>query len=57
MSKGRGNDMLGVGGQRRTLSKSDLRGGDFGKTRGTADPMAARRELVRRLRAKSGKKN
>ncbi|ADD41670.1 DUF6243 family protein [Stackebrandtia nassauensis] len=56
MSKGRGNDMLGVGGQRRKLSKNDLRGKGFGGGKHGHDPMAAKRELIQRLQAKRGSK-
>jgi hypothetical protein len=52
MSKGRGNDMLGLGGQRRRLSETDMRGNGFGIGHGNDDPMAVRRELIRRLTAK-----
>lgn len=56
MSKGRGNDMLGVGGQRRKLSKNDLRGKGLGGGNRGQDPMAAKRELIEKLKAKRGSK-
>ncbi|MBO8198880.1 DUF6243 family protein [Streptomyces smyrnaeus] len=52
MSKGRGGKMLGVGGTRAHLSRKQLRGaggGGHGPGGGT-DPLAQKRELLRRLR-------
>ncbi|MDJ1133477.1 DUF6243 family protein [Streptomyces iconiensis] len=53
MSKGRADNMLGVGGTRSQLSRKKMRGnrnaGGYGPG-GTADPMAQKRELLRKLR-------
>ncbi|MGY1435363.1 DUF6243 family protein [Streptomyces reniochalinae] len=53
MSKGRGGKMLGVGGTRSHLSRTQLRGtgghGGHGPG-GTADPLTQKRELLRALR-------
>ncbi|MGP3974952.1 DUF6243 family protein [Streptomyces sp. 8N114] len=53
MSKGRGGKMLGVGGTRAHLSRKQLRGtggsGGHGPG-GSTDPLAQKRELLRRLR-------
>ncbi|MBW1604518.1 hypothetical protein JJV70_20905 [Streptomyces sp. JJ66] len=55
-SKGRGGNPLGVGGTRRHLSRRDLSGS--GRGRGASgspqDPMAAKRELLRKLRESRG---
>lgn len=43
--------MLGVGGTRRNLSRKALRGGGRGgQISGGADPVAQKRELLRKLR-------
>ncbi|WP_419994405.1 DUF6243 family protein [Streptomyces boninensis] len=49
MSKGRAGNMLGVGGTRAKLSRKDLRGGQAGRTGAGNDPMAQKRELLRKL--------
>lgn len=54
MSKGRSGSMLGVGGTRANLSRSALRGGRGGRgTQGDLDPMAQKRELLRKLQEKN----
>ncbi|NKZ03582.1 DUF6243 family protein [Actinomadura latina] len=54
MSKGRGrNGMSSVGGQRRKLSRGELRGGR-GKSRAAAgDPAAEKKELLRKMRERA----
>ncbi|MBH1933430.1 hypothetical protein I5Q34_03865 [Streptomyces sp. AV19] len=51
MTRGNGN-LLGVGGTRRNLSRTALRGGGKGGPAGGrgADPLAQKRELLRTLR-------
>ncbi|NGN63249.1 hypothetical protein G5C51_04925 [Streptomyces sp. A7024] len=49
MSKGRAGNMLGVGGTRSKLSRKDLRGGGNGRIGAGTDPMAQKRELLRKL--------
>lgn len=53
MSKGRAGNMLGVGGTRSQLPRKKMRGnrdtGGHGPG-GGADPLAQKRELLRRLR-------
>ncbi|UNO42386.1 DUF6243 family protein [Streptomyces sp. MST-110588] len=51
MSKGSAGSMLGVGGTRSNLSRGALRGAGRGSrgAGGGTDPMAQRRELLRRL--------
>ncbi|GAA4901766.1 hypothetical protein LX16_0356 [Stackebrandtia albiflava] len=56
MTKGIGTGMLGVGGQRRHLSRQDLRGGTGDTTPPADDAMAARRELIRRLKSRKGRR-
>ncbi|WP_433331867.1 DUF6243 family protein [Spirillospora sp. CA-294931] len=51
MSKSR-NGMLGVGGQRKNLSRAALRGGGGG-SRGGTDPLAEKRELLRKMRERA----
>ena len=54
MSKGRGrNRMLGVGGQRRNLSRSKLRGGRAQESGGGTDPVAEKKELLRKMRERA----
>ncbi|MFA1542471.1 DUF6243 family protein [Actinomadura monticuli] len=54
MSKGRGrNRMLGVGGQRRNLSRGELRGGRAQASGGGTDPVAAKKELLRKMRERA----
>lgn len=51
MSKGNAGGTLGVGGTRSKLSRKALRGGRGRQSAfGDADPMARKRELLRRLR-------
>ncbi|MFF9554316.1 DUF6243 family protein [Streptomyces albus] len=53
MSKGRGGHLLGVGGTRSHLSRKQLRGGGRGGGHGPGggiDPLALKRELLRKLR-------
>lgn len=54
MSKGRGrNGMLGVGGQRKKLSRRELRGGRA-QTAGTAtDPAAEKQALLQKMRKRT----
>lgn len=54
MSKGRGrNRMLGVGGQRKNLSRRALRGGEA-QAPGAADDQAAeKKELLRKMRERT----
>ncbi|MFH8367443.1 DUF6243 family protein [Streptomyces sp. NPDC018031] len=51
MSKGRSGTMLGVGGTRSNLSRATLHGGRGTGTegRGGLDPLAQKRELLRKL--------
>ncbi|QFG23575.1 DUF6243 family protein [Actinomadura sp. WMMB 499] len=52
MAKGR-NNMLGVGGQRKNMSRRDLRG-DAARASGNADEQAARkRELLAKMRERN----
>jgi hypothetical protein len=53
MAKGRGDNMLGIGGQRNTVSRNAMRGaGSAGK--GSAHNAAEqKRELLRRLKEKN----
>ncbi|WP_432096172.1 DUF6243 family protein [Streptomyces sp. bgisy100] len=52
MTRGSAGSMLGVGGTRSNLSRSALRGGRGGRPAGGgSDPQAAKRELLRSLRA------
>ncbi|MEU4821533.1 DUF6243 family protein [Actinomadura sp. NPDC023710] len=55
MSKSRGrNGMLGVGGQRKNLSRSELRGGKAQAADGGAGTAAERkRELLRKMRERT----
>jgi hypothetical protein len=55
MSKSRGrNGMLGVGGQRRNLSRGELRGGKARAADGDAQTAAEKKkELLRRMRERS----
>ena len=51
MSRGGASGMLGVGGTRANLSRRALRGGGrTGRAGGGTDPLAQKRELLRRLR-------
>ncbi|MFE2627214.1 DUF6243 family protein [Streptomyces sp. NPDC059374] len=51
MTRGGAGDMLGVGGTRRRLGRTALRGGARnGRVGGGTDPAAQKRELLRRLR-------
>ncbi|MGK5629092.1 DUF6243 family protein [Streptomyces sp. URMC 123] len=52
MTRGHTGNMLGVGGTRRTLSRSALRGGGGagGSAGGGRDALAQKRDLLRRLR-------
>ncbi|WP_017570302.1 DUF6243 family protein [Nocardiopsis halotolerans] len=51
-----GNNLLGVGGQRTTVSRSTLRGGKAGGKGGpSADAVEHKQELLRKLREKSGR--
>ncbi|TVL90044.1 DUF6243 family protein [Streptomyces sp. SAJ15] len=51
MSKGKGSAMLGVGGPRANVPRSAMRGGrrDSVGGRGGMDPLAQKRELLRKL--------
>ncbi|MFC7883416.1 DUF6243 family protein [Streptomyces sp. NPDC057376] len=50
MTRGGAGSMLGVGGTRRKLGRDALRGGDrSGRNSGGPDPLAEKRELLRKL--------
>ncbi|MFI0236491.1 DUF6243 family protein [Streptomyces sp. NPDC016845] len=50
MTRGGAGGMLGVGGTRRNLSRKALRGGGrSGQVGGGTDPVAQKRELMRKL--------
>ncbi|MFA1551554.1 DUF6243 family protein [Actinomadura chokoriensis] len=54
MSKGRGrNRMLGVGGQRKNLSRRELRGGRAQASGAAGDPVAEKKELLRKMRERA----
>ena len=54
MSKSRGrNGMLGVGGQRRNLSRGELRGGKAQAAGGGAETAAEKKELLRKMRERN----
>ncbi|MEU6543772.1 DUF6243 family protein [Streptomyces sp. NPDC046859] len=53
MTRGGAGDMLGVGGMRRHLGRTALRGGArSGRVGGGTDPAAQKRELLRRLQGR-----
>ncbi|MGY0023564.1 DUF6243 family protein [Streptomyces sp. cg35] len=56
MTRGGAGGMLGVGGTRRTLSRKALRGGGRGGQvgGGGVDPVAQKRELLRRMQERRG---
>ncbi|WP_372347314.1 DUF6243 family protein [Streptomyces sp. KL116D] len=55
MSRGGAGGMLGVGGTRSNLSRKALRGGGRGgQVGGGVDPVAQKRELLRKLQEKRG---
>lgn len=54
MSKSRGrNGMLGVGGQRKNLSRRELRGGRARASSGGDDSVAEKKELLRKMRERN----
>ncbi|MBB5933278.1 DUF6243 family protein [Streptomyces zagrosensis] len=54
MSKGRSGSMLGVGGTRSNLPRTAMRGGRGKRgAQGDLDPMAQKRELLRKLQEKN----
>lgn len=54
MSKSRGrNGMLGVGGQRKKLSRGELRGGKAQAAGGGAGTAAEKKELLRKMRERT----
>ncbi|MEU9019036.1 DUF6243 family protein [Actinomadura sp. NPDC048394] len=54
MSRSRGrNGMLGVGGQRKKISRRALRGGEAAAQGGAADQAAQRKELLRKMRERA----
>ncbi|MFB4318215.1 DUF6243 family protein [Actinomadura sp. 21ATH] len=55
MAKSR-NGMLGVGGQRRNLSRKALRGGSEGG-RPSGDAAAAKKELLRKMRERNAQRD
>ncbi|MBO1333212.1 DUF6243 family protein [Streptomyces sp. VRA16 Mangrove soil] len=58
MTRGGAGGMLGVGGTRSKLSRRALRGGDRGGVvGGGTDPVAQKRELLRKLQEKRGTHN
>ncbi|MFC4564443.1 DUF6243 family protein [Nocardiopsis mangrovi] len=54
MGKSRDN-MLGLGGQRTSLSRSAMRGSGFSGQGGRRDPLQEKRELLRKLKEKREK--
>ncbi|TDQ55300.1 DUF6243 family protein [Actinorugispora endophytica] len=52
MARGR-DSLLGLGGQRKKLSKNTLRGNEKGQQGGAADPLEEKRELLRKMREKT----
>ncbi|GAA1981306.1 hypothetical protein GCM10009799_02990 [Nocardiopsis rhodophaea] len=50
-----GNSLLGVGGQRKNVSRAQLRGGDTTKRAGAGrpDPLQHKRDLLRRMQQRS----
>ncbi|MEU1570938.1 DUF6243 family protein [Streptomyces collinus] len=53
MTRGGAGNMLGVGGSRRNLGRTELRGGGRGgRIGGGLDPQARKRELLRKLQEK-----
>ncbi|MYW64583.1 hypothetical protein GTY65_10960 [Streptomyces sp. SID8379] len=55
MTRGGAGGMLGVGGTRNHLSRKALRGGGrSGKVGGGVDPVAQKRELLRKLQERRG---
>lgn len=53
MARGGAGNMLGVGGSRRNLGRTALRGGGRdGRIGGGLDPQAQKRELLRKLQEK-----
>jgi len=58
MSKNRGRDgLLGVGGQRKKLSRKSLAGKPGSSLPESTDPLAQKRELLRKLRERSQQQN
>ncbi|GAA1897658.1 DUF6243 family protein [Actinomadura bangladeshensis] len=54
MSKGRGrNGMSSVGGQRKKLSRRELRGGPARGAGAGGDPAAEKKELLRKMRERA----
>ncbi|MEU6848001.1 DUF6243 family protein [Streptomyces sp. NPDC046716] len=55
MTRGGADGMLGVGGTRSKLSRKALRGGGrSGQVGGGVDPVAQKRELLRKLQERRG---
>ncbi|ASU81666.1 hypothetical protein CDO52_01615 [Nocardiopsis gilva YIM 90087] len=52
-----GNSLLGVGGQRKSVSRAQLRGGDTAKQTGAgrSDPLQDKRDLLRRMQQRSSR--
>ncbi|MET9800673.1 DUF6243 family protein [Streptomyces sp. NPDC006368] len=50
MARGGAGNMLGVGGTRRNLPRSALRGSGAGRAGRGVDPAAQKRELLRKLK-------
>ncbi|MER6810792.1 DUF6243 family protein [Spirillospora sp. NPDC000708] len=58
MSKSRSrNGMLGVGGQRKKISRRALRGGEAAVPGGAADPAARKKELLRKMRERAERRD
>ncbi|QKG23112.1 DUF6243 family protein [Actinomadura verrucosospora] len=58
MSKSRGRTgMLGVGGQRRKISRRALRGGDAAAQGAGTDPVAQKKELLRKMRERAERRD
>ena len=53
MAKGRGDNMLGIGGQRNTFSRNAMRGAGFGGKGSAHNAAEQKRELLRRLKEKN----
>ncbi|WP_031476545.1 DUF6243 family protein [Streptomyces bicolor] len=57
MARSGAGNMLGVGGTRRNLGRNALRGGGRdGRIGGGTDPLAQKKELLRKLQEKQGQR-
>ncbi|GLU47265.1 DUF6243 family protein [Nocardiopsis ansamitocini] len=50
------NSLLGMGGQRKKLSRTDLKGADAAAGGNGSDPLAHKRELLEKLKEQAAKK-